>query len=755
MEGIMEADDIRKYGIGCGLLLLLLLCFIYVYPFIKRSNPAPVSKVDHEKTLPDKPSVAVPPKPQKTPEQVLGELSYGKDPAKAYELAIKYYREGTEEEKLAAIKMLPSLNMSLFENAYARKSYDEAMKIYNLNLEISGQCSKLDEKKIPYGLQDGIRYMKGRIQEMGVERFKEALASGDNGRINAEIDNAWKNPDALLPEKETLDYLVSLWGSASGKPDNSSAAEAALAKAADFAVQDVHSISYWKYRNGPLEEALTKRYQYKELVELGKKSLQSDRPVIALVYLSAAIKAISSSNNKTNIRVGTEEWCEIQKLFCESIVGTATLAEDGKLRWLPPDNNFENKVEILLQIAARSSAEAAGKDKGAKSPEIKYAVTIKAWDELLRLYLNKLHRIVRTQEPHRIISYCDERLYDGACSYITFLADCYGPEKVLASLPEKMKSELDKNVKTPKEKVFAVTELMRAKKYSPQFTGKEEFLKASLKAKYELATNLLSKGKYPEAFMYSREILREYPDGNESTEIRKQIISKIDEAGNSKNFNAVYYLASFLIGEMKKATLAPDIARKLAECLEGAAESYREKSPIKRAFMLSLMSDVLFGTEKGISARDEAMKTGFEAVKKLPFKAQEKPALTLPSTLKGFSIEAVRNSTPYHLLAFYDGSEKFFVRMNPYSKGSLALADGEYEIAVIVTSDNVVPYRTKIKYEKEFILNKYFISEPGRAKSGEYSDEFMGKFGILRVPKGLENAAVEPESGVIFQSRVQ
>jgi hypothetical protein len=81
------------------------------------------------------------------------------------------------------------------------------------------------------------------------------------------------------------------------------------------------------------------------------------------------------------------------------------------------------------------------------------------------------------------------------------------------------------------------------------------------------------------------------------------------------------------------------------------------------------------------------------------------------------------------------------------------MLDGEYEIAVIVTTDNVIPYRSKLKYEKEFILNRYFISEPGREKLGEYPDGFMGNFSILRVPKDLKNATVEPESGAIFQSR--
>lgn len=764
----MDADDIRKFGIGCAALLLGLLCLIYMVPLMKRSNPVPVPQapqnVMHEETLPSKTPPAVtpaihtsPPSPtklQKTPTQILDELYYAKDQAKAYELALKYYREGTEDEKLAAMKILPSMNISLFEEACGNNSLDDALNIYKLNLEILGQCAKLDEKRITPGLRDGIQYMRGKIQEMGVRKFKETLASGDSAKIDAEIDRAWKNPEALLPEKETLTYLASCW-TALDKSRNSEAAEAAFAKAADFAAQDVHSITYWKYRSGPLEDALSKRYTYEELMELGGKNLQSKRPVLALAYFSAAIKTVSSSGSKTSMRVGSGEWNHMQKLFCESIVGTAALAEDGKLRWLPPDDNFENKVEILLQFAARTSEDAARDDKDAKSPETKYAVAIRAWDELFRLYLNKLHRLLRTQEPHRIIGYCDERLYDGACQYVFFLQNCYGPEKVLSALPDNLRNEIDKKAKTPNEKVFAVSEMIRMKKYSPQFAGKEEYLKASLHAKYTMAEKLLSEGKYPEAFMYSREILRECSDGEEAVGIRKQLASRIDDARKSKDFNAVYYLASFLIGEMKKTDLSAELGQKLAVCLEDTAEFYKDKSPMKRAFMLSLISDVLSGTDKGNSARDEAMRIGFDAVKKLPFKNQEKPALILPSTLTGCSIEAIRNSTPYHLMAFYDGPERFFVRLNPHSRGSLAILDGEYEIAVIVTSDSVIPYRTKFKYDKEFLLQRYFISEPGREKSGEYPDNFMGKFSVLRIPKDMQNIVVEPESGAIFQNRPQ
>ncbi len=748
----MDADDIRKYGIGCGVLMLGFLCFIYVMPFIRQSrhisNPNPVVQGSTTAKSPEQVQAPAPKAQKKNPSQILEEMSYGKDNSKAYDLAVKYFREGNDEEKLAAIKALPSMHIRLFEDAYARKSIDDARKIYELNKEILEQAAKLGDSKIPYNLKDGTRYMKEKLQELNVQNFKEILASKDAAKIDAAIEDAWKDHEAVLPERETTEYLAAAWSSAMEKAPGSAATQASLEKAADFAVQNIHDITYWKYRNGPLEAALCKHYQFKELADLARKSLQSGHPVAALAYSSAAIKSVSSSESKTSLRFGSEEWLDMQKLFCESMVGTAALAKDGKLRWLQPDTST-NKVEILLQMAIRTSMDASRNDKSAKTPETKFGIAVKAWDELFKLYRGKLARILSSGENHKIISYCDDRLYDG--TYVSFLGECFGPEKALAGLPENIKKAVDKKAKTPNDRIFALAELIRLKEYSPQFPGKDEFLKASLQAKYETGTELFKEGKYPASFVYFREILRRYPDAKESSGIKDQLASKIEEARRSRDFNSVYYLASFMIGEIKSSFIPKDINMKLAECLESAAEFYKEASPMKRAFMLSLLSDLLAGTEKGRNARDEAMKIGFDAVRNLPLKGQEKPAILLPSVLKGCSIEAIKNSTPYHLMAFYDGPEKFFVRINPQSRGSLALLDGEYEIAVILTSDNVVPYRTKLKYEKEFFLNSYFISEPGREKIGEYPDSFIGNFSLLRVPGNYENAQIDRESGIIFQ----
>ncbi|HBC89586.1 MAG TPA: hypothetical protein DCZ94_21825 [Lentisphaeria bacterium] len=709
----METEDTRKYAFGCGVLMLAVLGIIYTMPLWNRPNPS--SKQNTEQVQSEKAERPLePPKPvevKKKPAQILEELSY---------------------------------MMKLFEDACNKKSLDEAIRLYGQAKEMLAKSKDHDGSDTVQRLREAVSNMKRRIVDMSLERSREVMASGDTAKIDAEIERAWLDGEAPLPEKETLEYLVGRWKAARGAGDTK-AADAALRKAADFAVQDIHSITYWKYRSGPLEEAMLKIFTYEELMGLGRKSLADKDPLLAVAYLSAAIRISSSGDSK--IKISLEDWLDRQRMLSESLLEMGRLAEEGKLRWLPPDSNFDNKVEILLQMAISYANEAKSRDKSGRPPEIKYAVAIKAWDELFKLYRGKLRRICGTQEPYRVLSYCEDVMFERAGSYISFTSDCFGPGKILEALPDNVKKDLEKKSKDPKQQIFALQEMIRLKAYSPAFEGKEDFVKADVGAKCSLGVALLKSGKFSEAFSYLRPILREYPESEEAALIKKDIAEKIERARSGRDFNMLYGLASFLIGEMKgKSSLPAEFAGKLVESLDAAAEFYKTGFPMKRAFMLSLKADVLGDTEKGREAHAEAMKVGFETVKGMPLKEPAQPSLKLPSLLAGCSVDAIKNSTPYHLMAFYDGPEKFFVRFNPYSNGSLALLDGDYEIAAVVTADDILPYRAKYKYSKEFLLHTYLILEGGKEKK-EYSDRFSGKFKMLRVPKGNEGVVLDPDSG--------
>lgn len=83
------------------------------------------------------------------------------------------------------------------------------------------------------------------------------------------------------------------------------------------------------------------------------------------------------------------------------------------------------------------------------------------------------------------------------------------------------------------------------------------------------------------------------------------------------------------------------------------------------------------------------------------------------SDLTGLSVVSVENSTEHHILIFYDGPERFFLRLNPYRHGSAVLADGAYAVGVMASSDEVVPYRARLRYAGERVLHRYFIEERG------------------------------------------
>lgn len=742
----MDPDQIKKYSFGCCFLMLALLGIIYSMPLWKNHNQE--KYLQEKETSQQTPPPPAPVEQKKSPTAQIDSLSFKKQFREAYDLSRKFLASGTKEEKAAAEKAIPGLTAAVFEDAFRAGSFEAMNKIYTETRELAAASPGTnDPPDYQQRLKANITNMRDRLKKMRIDHFLEILKSGDQAVIDAEIEKAWKDPEYALPEKETAEYLVKSWVEAK-VAGNEKTAEPALMRAAEFAVQDVHSIQYWQYRSGPLEDELAKSLEYDELLRRGKSFLDSGNPVLAVAYFSAAIKKTSAAESK--IKITPEQWLERQRLFCQSLVALAQDAENGKLRWLPPDCNFENKVEIILQIAANYAREAEHRDKSSDPPGKKYAVSVKAWDTLLKLYRDKLARIVTEEEPHRVMSFCNQVMYQNINSYISFKATYFGADEILNGLPEQITTQLKENKADSRQQIFKLQEMIRLKQYCPEFVGKNEFVIAMRKAEYQIGSEHLKNGRWDQAFSYLRPLLREFPESEEALKIREKLISDIESAKKSQNFNLLYNLASFLIGELSGRTIPDDIKTKLVDCLDSAAAFYTAKSPMKKVFMLSLTADVLGDTPKGKAKYEEAMKLGFEAVQALPLKQPAPAELKLPSTVKGCSVEAIGNSTPYHLMAFYNGPEKFFVRLNPYRKGSLALLDGEYEIAVVVTSDNIIPYRAKHKYEKEFMLQKYYIEIPGQKNLDFPSSMLSGQFNLLRVPKGMASCKLEPYTGIII-----
>jgi len=749
----MDPDNARKCALGCCGLMVLVLGAIFTMPLWKRDG-AFEAGLRRERERRDQEAMAQPPAPPpaeappRSPRAELEGLWHGQRHPEAWTLARRLLQEGDPDAQAAARQWLPGLATSLFETACQAGDEARMQAVRAETKSLLDKASGADAAELRRRLRDHLANMARRLREAKLEQARAAFRSGDASAIEAVIAAAWDDPEAALPEQECREFLAGRWRERHDAGDEPGA-EAALRRAAEFAAGDVQDIQYWGYRNGALEAALGVAYPYDELLARGRAALAAGDPALAVTWLSAAIRMSSASDSRLSVPV--PDWVARQRSFSQALIALARAAELDRLRWLPPDRGFENKVEILLQLAASQGREAGQRDSADLPPARKFAEALQAGDELFSLYRGKLDRLREAESPDRVIGFCDQVMHAAVGDWLRVRGECLGPEPVLAGLPAAMRTALAEGASGLDEQLLRLLEQVRTRQCSPDFPGKEAFVDARRRACFEAGLDLVGRGQWPEGFAYFRHVLRQDPGSTEAAEITRLLSAQVDRARTARDFGRLHNLASFLIGEIHGQPFPADIARQLADCLTAAADHYRENSPMKRVFMLSLLADVLGDTPAGAAAHAEAMALGFAAVKSLALRSPEKPALTLPSLVPGCSVDAMENATPYHLMAFYEGPERFFVRLTPYTKGSLAIRDGEYELAVVVTGDEVVPYRAQYRYQAEVFAHSYYISEGGGANPPGAPGLTSGSFSLLRVPPGHDDLMVEPQSGVVFR----
>ncbi len=173
------------------------------------------------------------------------------------------------------------------------------------------------------------------------------------------------------------------------------------------------------------------------------------------------------------------------------------------------------------------------------------------------------------------------------------------------------------------------------------------------------------------------------------------------------------------------------------------------KSPVRRAFLLTLLADALPADPAAVKARAEVVPFALaEAGKNAPGEA---PAAFGPSGLAGRSVHRIENDTPTYLLLFYDGPERFFVRLAPRRRGSVVLADGKYLTAVMTSREGVLSYRAEFPTAGGLLASQYSIVEGGGRETQAFGGDWtVGDFRLLRVPGGADSGfAVDPATGLV------
>ncbi len=247
-----------------------------------------------------------------------------------------------------------------------------------------------------------------------------------------------------------------------------------------------------------------------------------------------------------------------------------------------------------------------------------------------------------------------------------------------------------------------------------------------------------------------KEVLEESAHREESTVHLYATAGDMTDENAVLGFGRLCEILAFYVAEVGPPATDDPFREELRRSLTEAADLAGRGSRMARAFLLSLLADALPDDEAGRRAREEALRIGLDVMATLPASGEARAANEFPSTLAGRSVIALENQMPYHLLVFLKGPETFYARLDPYSRGSIVLADGTYESAVIVPTGEVRPYRGGREYRGVVTAEAYVIESPGGDRKFD-PRELTDDFELLRAPAG-GRFWVHPESGLVLEA---
>jgi hypothetical protein len=255
-----------------------------------------------------------------------------------------------------------------------------------------------------------------------------------------------------------------------------------------------------------------------------------------------------------------------------------------------------------------------------------------------------------------------------------------------------------------------------------------------------------------EALTRMRHLLRKDLKSDAAKRIIVALREAIRTANSRKDFQALFELTGYYVAEVGTPESGDTFRGELKDCLQNAAQDFAKTSEMKHIFMLGLLADAYPDDPEGKKAREQAMKRGVEIVAKRHPSLEASKNELLPFGFNGTSTVAINNGTSYHIMIFFEGSESFYVRLNPYRRGSVVLKDGDYNTSVICTSDSVTPYRDRTTFKTNYMLRNYIIDTPGsKSETPDFLlESLMGGYVLLRTPPGQTDFRLESNTGIVF-----
>lgn len=246
-----------------------------------------------------------------------------------------------------------------------------------------------------------------------------------------------------------------------------------------------------------------------------------------------------------------------------------------------------------------------------------------------------------------------------------------------------------------------------------------------------------------------RDALRERAGEESAARAAETLRQMLRRAGDQQDFDSLLDLAGFYVAEVGPPGSVDPFRGELRSRLAAATAHFAQRAPIKRLFLLTLVAEAFAGEPDGEAARKEAQEKAFEVVSRAQPQEIPRTAAGPPSGLGGYSVHRVENGTRDHLLLFYDGPERFFVRLSPVRRGCVVLRDGTYTMAAVVTSEQVRPNRGARTFGSEVFPSKYVVTHSGEGREWSDSATPYGNFLLLRAPAGSGPFKVASDTGAV------
>lgn len=609
--------------------------------------------------------------------------------------------------------------------------------------------SRLKERRFEDATSDAERLaaLEGPPPEAGLARKAleqatrewawDAAAKGDWVQAEKQLQRLVQRAEALVfqPGRDVAEAIaahrVSLWETKG--PDAEASLEVAGALSDD---------------RGALAAAIEKRGP-SILLSDGRKLLAEGRACAAVVFLRVAKKTVRFPNNTGDraYPAATGLMTDIDDALAEARLKAMSIAARGDSPWLQPQLALNFSAEVINHALER---------RRSKKEDLQ------RWNDLQReaVLANIRARGVIAQRKAAEGEFAGalqdlDMIYRADVPWLIDLKVAAGVD-VLKDLPDEVKARMVAEGQTT-----AGQQAARASYWVGQGLWRPDLMEtrnaenASLEIRAKWGLSLL---EAPEQLdrekgqSLLRTLLRDARGTDLVALVAMTLRSRLDRAGRESDFETLLSLASLYVAEIDPPPQGDPFHDVLKDHLLAAARHFEAAAPLKRLFLLTLLADVFPASPEGLAARAEAQQKVFALIS-----AQNpEPMVPLlgvdPSGLPGLSVNPIENGTAYHLLLFFEGPERFFVRVPPMRRGVAVFKSGNYKHAALVTADQVVPYRGEHEWSDRLIHSKYRIvtrtSRGETTNSWEHNATTLGDYVLLRSPDETRFKVDPREGGV-------